>query len=106
MAFVQGLNESREWPADYDSTQGPAFAKAIPWLKHNVWDMEELMQGDTPLLRRVQGKKMAKVLYRFGDASKATFGATIQIEDEILYQYGQWSSKIVENSFSNRKEDD
>ena len=66
--------------------------------------MEALTSGDTPLLRRVRGRKTGRVLYGFGDASKSAFGATIQIEDRLLYQYGQWSSEIMEKHSSNWKE--
>jgi hypothetical protein len=40
----------------------------------------------------------------FGDALKAAFGATIQIEDCLFYQYGQWSTEIVERESSNWRE--
>jgi hypothetical protein len=43
-------------------------------------------------------------MYGFGDASKPAFGATIQIGDEIHYQYGQWSNEVVEDSSSNWRE--
>jgi hypothetical protein len=40
-------------------------------------------------------------MYGFGDASKAAFGATVQLEDRLLFQYGQWSSEIVKGQSSN-----
>jgi hypothetical protein len=43
-------------------------------------------------------------MYGFGDASKPAFGATIQIGEEIHYQYGQWSNEVVEDSSSNWRE--
>jgi hypothetical protein len=43
-------------------------------------------------------------LYGFGDAWKAAFGATIQIKDGLFYQYGQWSTEIVERESSNWRE--
>ena len=62
----------------YDSAkQDPKIVKAVLRLKHDIRAMEELTQGDFPLV---------------GNASKAAFGASIQIKDKILYQYGQWSS--------------
>jgi hypothetical protein len=39
-----------------------------------------------------------------GDASKVAFGATIQIKDRLIYQYGQWSTEIVEKESSNWRE--
>jgi hypothetical protein len=60
--------------------------------------------SEAPLLRRVCACKTGRVLDGFGDASKAAFGATIQIEDRLLYQYGQWSTEIVESKSSNWRE--
>jgi hypothetical protein len=56
-AFVQGIKDRREWPEDYDSGKGPATVSAVPWLTHDIRALEELTQGDLPLLRRVQARK-------------------------------------------------
>jgi hypothetical protein len=103
-AFIQGVKDRGEWPLDYDSSKGPTTVKAVPRLTSDIRALEELTQGDIPLLRRVQARKTGRVLHGFGDASKAAFGATIQIEDRLLYQYGQWSSEIVESESSNWRE--
>jgi hypothetical protein len=103
-AFLQGIKDRGEWPEDYDSSKGPATVKAVPRLTHDIRALEALTQGELPLLRRVRGRKTGQVLYGFGDASKAAFGATIQIEDRLLYQYGQWSTEIAESESSNWRE--
>jgi hypothetical protein len=46
---------------------------------------------------------MAAVYYGFGDASGKAFGSTFQVEDDIMYRYGQWCSAMQEES-SNYKE--
>jgi hypothetical protein len=89
VAFIQGMKDQGEWPLDYDSSKGPRTVRAVPWLTHDIQALEELRQGDLPLLRQVRARKTGRVLYGFGDASKAAFGAIIQIEDQLLYQYGQ-----------------
>jgi hypothetical protein len=103
-AFIQGVKDRGEWPLDYDSSNSPTTVKAVPRLTSDIRALEELTQGNVPLLRRVRARKTGRVLYGFGDASKAAFGATIQIEDRLLYQYGQWSSEIVESKSSNWRE--
>jgi hypothetical protein len=104
VSYVQGLKDNGDWPDDYDSTKGPVTVQAVPRLTHDIRAMEVLTQGALPILRRVRGRKTARALYGFGDASQAAFGATIQFEDDLLYQYGQWSSEIVETSSSNWRE--
>ena len=42
--------------------------------------------------------------YGFGDASGSGFGATIQIGDQIHYEYGQWCSEVTELKSSNWRE--
>jgi hypothetical protein len=103
-AFIQGIKDRGEWPEDYDNSKGPTTVSAVPRLTHDIRALEDLTQGDLPLLRRVRARKTGRVLYGFGDASKAAFGATIQIEDRLFYQYGQWSNEIVERESSNWRE--
>ena len=38
------------------------------------------------------------VLYGFMDASGPAFGATMQIGDALIFEYGQWMSELSENS--------
>ena len=52
----------------------------------------------------MRGRKAGQILYGFGDASKAAFGATIQLEGQVTFRCGQWSAEIVERNTSNWKE--
>jgi hypothetical protein len=60
--------------------------------------MMRLSQADTPPLRRVRCSKHASAFYGFGDASGVGFGATLQIGNQIEYEYGQWSWEAQESS--------
>jgi hypothetical protein len=104
VAYVQGLKEDGDWPEDYDCLKGPVTVWAVARLVDDVRCLRYLTHGDRPTLRRVRGQKVGKVLYGFGNASKSAFGATIQIDEDIHYRYGQWCSEIVENESSNWKE--
>jgi hypothetical protein len=90
------IKDVADWPLDFDSLKGPATIRAVPWLIHDIRALKILTQGNNlPLLQRVRGQRTGRVMYRFGDASKAAFGTTVKLEDRLLYQYGQWSSEIV-----------
>lgn len=103
-AYVLGMKAAGDWPEDYDSCKGPLTVEAVPRLAYDIEALTTLTCGPLPLLRRVRGQRIGRVLYGFGDASKSAFGATIQIEGRIQYEYGQWSSEIVETKSSNWRE--
>jgi hypothetical protein len=102
--YVMGLKENGDWPDGYENSKAPKTVKAATRLSGDIQALEELTGTDFPALRRVRGRVTGRVLYGFGDASKAAFGATIQIGDHIHFNYGQWNSKIVESSSSNWRE--
>jgi hypothetical protein len=77
---------------------------AVPRLGDDIRALMKLISMEKPVLRRVQCKKTSKAYYGFGDASGLAFGATIQIGDEIWYEYGQWSSEVTEERSSNWRE--
>src|SRR6056300_31347 len=56
------------------------------------------MASSTPIQRRVRSKRGRKVIYCFGDASSSGFGITLEIENRIYYEYGQWSSRADDKS--------
>ena len=85
------IKDGGDWPEAYDHLQGPHEVRAAAWLLFDVHAMETLTESETPLLWRVRGRKTGMVLYGLGDTLKSTFGATIQVEDRLLYHYGQWS---------------
>jgi hypothetical protein len=73
-------------------------------LQHDIAALLKLLEPEKPPLKRVRAKATAKVYYGFGDASGCGFGATIQIGEEIIYEYGQWSSEVTETKSSNWRE--
>ena len=93
-----------EWSMPFDKVDGPTLVKGVPRLSNDVRALQSLTKHDRPILRRVRCSKVGQVLYGFGDASGAGFGATIQIGNEIKYEYGQWSSQITEEESSNWRE--
>jgi hypothetical protein len=82
----------------------PEYVAAVPRFEMDVDALIALTQSPVPPVQRVRFSKTASVYYGFGDASKAGFGATIQIGDQIKYQYGQWSTEVSENESSNWRE--
>lgn len=75
------------------------MVSAVSWLEDDVKALERLISSALPPQGLFRYKKNGRVTYRFGNASKPAFGATIQIGDEIHYQYGQWSNKVVKGRF-------
>jgi hypothetical protein len=55
-------------------------------------------------LKGVRGKKTAWAFYGFGDALGSGFGATIQINGKIHYEYGQWCAEVTEKRSPNWRE--
>jgi hypothetical protein len=89
---VMRMKDDGNWSEDYDASEGPEFVSAVPRLEDDMKALERLTSSALPPRRPVRCKKNGRGMYSFGDASKPAFGATIQIGDEIHYQYGQWSN--------------
>jgi hypothetical protein len=83
--------EEEDWGGaeDVTPTEAPNCVKAVPRLSHDMSALLRLMGSEKLPLKRVRAKASAKVYYGFGDASGCGFGATLQIGDEIIYEYGQ-----------------
>jgi hypothetical protein len=88
----------------YDHTDAPKEVRAVPRLLWDIRALVELMSDAKLLLRRVRVRKTMKAYYGFGDASGYGFGATIQIGDDLWFEYGQWATEIAEDSSSNWRE--
>jgi hypothetical protein len=101
---VRRAEESGDWEEHVSGPEGPAEVKAVPRLRQDLEALQALTQGAQPPLRRVRGLATGCTYYGFGDASGSAFGATIQIGDEVEYEYGQWSLEVVEEETSNWKE--
>jgi hypothetical protein len=89
---------------DHAPDEAPALVTAVPRFAHDVEALSRLMEAEKPPLKLVRARATAKVFYGFGDASGSGFGATIQIGDEIVYEYGQWISEVTETKSSNWRE--
>jgi hypothetical protein len=73
---------------------------AVSRLGDDIRALMKLMLTEKPVLRRVQCRKTSKAYYGFGNASGLAFGATIQISNEIWYEYGQCADCTDERSSS------
>jgi hypothetical protein len=82
----------------------PLTVKAVPRLKRDIEALLELCSSDKPPLKRIRCSGWARAYYGFMDAAKPSFGASVQIDDRIHYEYGQWSSEVSERTSSNWKE--
>jgi hypothetical protein len=56
------------------------------------------MIAEKPHLKQASCKRIAKAFYGFGDASRSTFGANIQIGKAIHFEYGQWCHEVTEKN--------
>jgi hypothetical protein len=83
-----------------DDPEAPDEVRAVPRLGDGIRALQSLMVSD----QRVRCRKASEAYYGFGDASGLAFGTTIQIGDKIWYEYGQWSSEVVEEKSSNWRE--
>jgi hypothetical protein len=88
----------------YDHYDAPVTVKAVPRFVWDIKALAELMSGDQPLLRRVRVRRSMKAYYGFGGASGYGSGATIQIGEDLWFEYGQWVSEIAEESSLNWRE--
>jgi hypothetical protein len=87
-----------------DDQAAPEFVAAVPRFRHDIAALIQLTRSSTPIYRRVRCSKQGHAYYGFYDASGRGFGATMQIGDELIFEYGQWSSEDSEGSSSNWRE--
>lgn len=94
------------------SGEGPKQVKMVDRLKRDVNVLSCLFITDKPTCRLVRGNNIARVLYGFGDASGAGFGASWTEPTEthdsdlgrrIRYRFGRWGSD-AEGASSNYRE--
>ena len=82
----------------------PEFVAAVPRFHLDIEALKILSRSEVPTLRRDQCSKRGHAFHGFYNASGRSFGATLQIGDDLIYRYGQWSSKVSEESSSNWRE--
>jgi hypothetical protein len=80
------------------------MVKAVPPFKYDAEALLGLIKPGKPPLKCVRAQAIAKVYYGFRNASGYGLGATIQIGDKIVYEYGQWTSEVTETKLSNWRE--
>jgi hypothetical protein len=103
--WEQMKKEDEDWSREeVNPEEVPVTVEAVPRFKDDLKALGRLMSAEHPPLKRARCKRTSKVYYGFGDASGSGFGATIQIEDEIHYEYGQWCSEVTEERSSNWRE--
>jgi hypothetical protein len=91
-----------EWSREIvDDPEVPLLVKAVPRFKDDVAALRRLMASKEPPSRRARSRRSSKCYNGFGDASGSGFGATIQIDDIIRYEYGQWCTEVKERKSSN-----
>jgi hypothetical protein len=102
----EGMDKAEEeWARDeVGELEIPTFVKAVPQFKDDIVALQRLMSCKEPPLKRARCSRSAKCYDGFDDASGSGFGATIQIDGEIHYEYGQWCSQVTEESSSNWRE--
>jgi hypothetical protein len=96
--------DSQTWIEVNSDPACPSFVKAVPRLAGDIEAMQELCSAVKPPLQRVRCRKVGRAYYGFGDASKSSFGATVQIDDVLEYEYGQWTTEAGETNSSNWRE--
>jgi hypothetical protein len=97
--------EDEDWSREEVVTEEvPITVEAVPRFRADITALATLMTAEKPPLKRARCNQTCKVFYGFGDASGCGFGATIQIGDEIHFEYGQWCSEVTEEKSSNWRE--
>ena len=112
-AYASFMRESRRGAAepagggDKEDEEAPATVEALPLLLEHLDTLIELMSSEHPALRLIRGaiRTILEVLYIFGDASGAGFGAswTIPDSDAIGYRYGIWGREGHDTSSNYRE---
>jgi hypothetical protein len=103
--WEQIKKDDEDWSrAQVEIEDVPITVKAVPRFKEDIEALQRLMKAEMPPLKRAHCKRTAKAFYGFGDASGSGFGATIQVDAGIRYEYGQWCSEVTEERSSNWRE--
>jgi hypothetical protein len=96
--------EDRNWISATPDVDAPVLVKAVPRFAGDLEALAKLCEADSPPLRAVRCRESGTFLYGFGDASGQAFGASVQVADEIKYQYKQWIASVTEEETSNWRE--
>lgn len=101
--FQEGV-DWKDWQAigkQSQDTDRPGKVKAVPRFREDIKVLALMFQGQTPSLRLVRGFNIARLVYGFGDASGAGFGASWvdcnvgQDENRMVhYRFGRWGDEM------------
>jgi hypothetical protein len=92
------IKEDNGWTSvGVEPTQPPTVV-AVLRLSDDIGAFAKLCRAKEPPLQRVRCSIFVSAYYGFGDASKSSFGATLQFGEDIDYEYGQWSWESDESS--------
>ena len=70
----------------------PKVVKAVPRLEADLRVLQQFFAKDQVPWRFVRGSKVLLVLYGFGNASKAGFGASFESTTGVWYRMGMWGA--------------
>jgi hypothetical protein len=96
--------EDGNWTSTTPDMEAPVLVKAVPRFAADLEALVKLYKADSPPLRAVRCQESGTFLYGFGDASGQALGASVQVADDIRYQYGQWVATVTEEESSNWRE--
>jgi hypothetical protein len=107
------FEDDEEWWGDQlDAETGPKQVKMLERMRRDVEVLNCLFNQEKPTRRLVRGNRVARVLYGFGDASGAGFGASWtevrqsegkDSERKVRYRFGRWGTD-AEGASSNYRE--
>jgi hypothetical protein len=119
---VKQWEEARELKKSTKRLQTPDKVLMVPRMKQDLEILAAMFANDRPARRLVRGKKIARVLYGFGDASGTGFGASwvspehshegatalqgdggLSCSPKVNYRFGRWGSEM-DGSSSNFRE--
>jgi len=86
---------------EYDpipDADAPSRVKPVIRLHNDLKALRVLFEGDEPKQIPIRLANTGLVGYGLGDASGNGFGGVFQIGNTLHFQYGQWSSEILEKS--------
>ncbi len=90
---------------DVDPTEAnaPKEVMGVPRLRLDIEALFELTRGEVPPKRLARLMKVGNVIYGFGDASGAGYGASIEIDGKIYWRKGSWKHSIAKESSNYRE---
>ena len=72
-------------------SEAPEFVAPVPRFHLDIEASQILSRKKLPTLRQVRCSKRGHTFYRFYNASGRGVEDALQIGDDLIYEYGQWS---------------